>query len=96
LLLALPANELRRLLPQFKRVPCKREQVLMDADSSLEDVYFPDSGVISIVAVYPDGSIIEGRSVRPPGFSCNSPALRQSCRGLPFCERSRRCRRFAP
>jgi len=32
LLLALPPNDLRWLLPQLKRVQCKREQVLMDAD----------------------------------------------------------------
>jgi CRP-like cAMP-binding protein len=83
LLLALPANELRRLLPQFKRVPCKREQVLMDADSSLEDVYFPDSGVISIVAVYPDGSIIEMATIGregSTGFQAVLGAKRSSAR----------------
>ncbi|MGO8914393.1 MAG: Crp/Fnr family transcriptional regulator [Stellaceae bacterium] len=31
----------------------------MDADSSLDHVFFPDSGVISVVAVYSDGKIIE-------------------------------------
>src|ERR1700738_4827137 len=31
----------------------------MDADSSLDHVFFPDSGVVSAVAVYADGSIIE-------------------------------------
>jgi hypothetical protein len=25
----------------------------MDADSSLDHVFFPDSGVVSVVAVYP-------------------------------------------
>ena len=31
----------------------------MDADSPLDHIYFPDSGVVSVVAVYADGSIIE-------------------------------------
>ena len=29
----------------------------MDADSSLNHVFFPDSGVVSVVAVYADGSL---------------------------------------
>jgi CRP-like cAMP-binding protein len=41
--------------------------VLVDADSSLEHVYFPNSGVISIVAVYPDGSIIEMATIGREG-----------------------------
>jgi hypothetical protein len=43
--------------------PCQRAQVLMDADSSLDHVFFPDSGVVSVVAVYADGSI--ARQIRP-------------------------------
>jgi CRP-like cAMP-binding protein len=59
LLLALPSRDLKQLLPQLTHIPCRREQVLTDADSSLDHVYFPDSGVVSVVAVYSDGSIIE-------------------------------------
>src|SRR5690349_18515909 len=85
LLLALPANEFRRLLPQLKRVQCGREQVLMDADSSLDDIYFPDSGVISIVAVYPDGNIIEMATIGREGgtgFQAVLGAKRSSVRLL--------------
>ena len=56
LLLALPARSLKQLIPDLKHIECKREQVLLDADNSLDHVYFPDSGVMSVVAVYPDGS----------------------------------------
>src|SRR5438105_12609112 len=59
LLLALPSSDLQQLLPELEYIRCKREQVLMDADSSLDHVFFPDSGVVSAVAVYADGSIIE-------------------------------------
>jgi len=67
LLLALPPRNLRQLLPDLKLVQCQSEQVLIDADSSLDHVYFPDSGVISIVAVYPDGSIIEMATIGREG-----------------------------
>jgi CRP-like cAMP-binding protein len=39
----------------------------MDADSALDHVYFPDSGVISIVAVYSDGSVIEMATIGREG-----------------------------
>jgi CRP-like cAMP-binding protein len=41
----------------------------MDADSSLDQVFFPDSGVISVVAVYADGSIIEMATIGREGCS---------------------------
>jgi CRP-like cAMP-binding protein len=59
LLLALPSSDLQRLTPELEQISCERAQVLMEADSSLDHVFFPDSGVISAVAVYADGSIIE-------------------------------------
>ena len=66
-LLALPRRDFKQLLPQLTRIPCRREQVLTDADSSLDHVYFPDSGVVSVVAVYPDGSIIEMATIGREG-----------------------------
>src|SRR5262245_45856389 len=67
LLLALPESDLKQLLPDLEYIECKREQVLVDADSSLDHIYFPDSGVISVVAVYPDGSIIEMATIGREG-----------------------------
>jgi CRP-like cAMP-binding protein len=67
LLLALSDCELERLRPELEYIECKREQVLIDADSSLDHVFFPDSGVISVVAVYPDGSIIEMATIGREG-----------------------------
>jgi CRP-like cAMP-binding protein len=69
LLLALPARNLKRLMPQLEQVSCQRAQVLMDADSALNHVFFPDSGVVSVVAVYADGSIIEMATVGREGFT---------------------------
>jgi CRP-like cAMP-binding protein len=67
LLLALPSRDFKQLLPQLTHIRCRREQVLTDADSSLDHVYFPDSGVVSVVAVYSDGSIIEMATIGREG-----------------------------
>jgi CRP-like cAMP-binding protein len=67
LLLALPSRDLKRLLPQLERIRCQRSEVLMDADSSLDHVFFPDSGVVSVVAVYSDGTIIEMATIGSEG-----------------------------
>src|SRR5437763_7828674 len=67
LLLALPARNLKGLMPELEHVPCQRGQVLMDADSSLDHIYFPDSGVVSVVAVYADGSVIEMATIGREG-----------------------------
>ena len=52
-------------MPELEQIRCEREQILMDADSSLDHVFFPDSGVVSAVAVYADGSIIGDDAVLP-------------------------------
>jgi len=67
LLLALPPADLRQLLPELQHIRCDRSQVLMDADGPLDYVFFPDSGVVSVVAVYADGSIIEAATVGREG-----------------------------
>src|ERR1700720_3602601 len=67
LLLALPSSDLTRLMPELELILCDRGEILMDADSSLDHVFFPDSGVVSAVAVYADGSIIEMATIGREG-----------------------------
>jgi CRP-like cAMP-binding protein len=67
LLLALPQRYLGHLLPDLEVIRCESEQILLDADSSLDRVFFPESGVISVVAVYADGSIIEMATIGREG-----------------------------
>ena len=67
LLLALPPRNLKRLAPELEPIPCAREQTLVEANSSLDHVFFPDSGVVSVMAVYADGSIIEMATVGREG-----------------------------
>jgi CRP-like cAMP-binding protein len=47
----------------------------MDADSSLDHVFFPDSGVISAVAVYADGKIIEMATIGREGCTAVQAVL---------------------
>src|ERR1700675_1449918 len=75
LLLALPASTFRLLLPELEQVRCEREQILMEADVSLAPIFFPDSGVVSPVAVYADGSIIEMATIGREGCTAVQAVL---------------------
>ena len=75
LLLALPFSDLQQLLPELEQIRCQRELILMDADSSLDHVFFPDSGVVSAVAVYADGSVIEMATIGREGCTAMQAVL---------------------
>jgi len=66
-LLALPSRNLARLSPDLEHIRYKPEQVLIEADGSLDHIYFPDSGVVSVLAVYADGSAIEMATIGREG-----------------------------
>jgi CRP-like cAMP-binding protein len=67
LLLALPARDLKRLMPQLEHVCCQPGQIFLDADSSLNQIFFPNSGVVSAAALYSDGSITEMATIGREG-----------------------------
>jgi CRP-like cAMP-binding protein len=69
ILLALPSRNLKRLMPELEQIHCQRAQILMNADSVLDHIFFPDSGVVSVVAVYADGNVIEMATVGREGFT---------------------------
>jgi CRP-like cAMP-binding protein len=56
-------------MPKLEHIRCRYRQILMDANSSLDHVFFPDSGVVSVVAVYEDGSIIEMATIGREGIA---------------------------
>jgi len=74
-LLALPTSDLEQVMPELEQIRCQREQVLMDADNLLDHVFFPDSGVVSVVAVYADGSIIEMATIGREGCTSAQAVL---------------------
>jgi CRP-like cAMP-binding protein len=67
LLFALPSRDLKGLLPELEHIRCQREQVLMDAEGSLDYVFFPEYGVVSVLAVYADGGVIEMATIGREG-----------------------------
>jgi len=67
LFLALSSANLKRLKPELEQVLCEREQILLEADSEIENVFFPDSAVISVVQVYEDGGMIETATIGREG-----------------------------
>jgi CRP-like cAMP-binding protein len=75
LLLALPTRNLKRLMPELEHIRSPRALVLMNADSSLDHVFFPDSGVVSVLAVYADGNIIEMATIGREGCTGVQAAL---------------------
>src|ERR1700691_2162781 len=75
LLRALPSSNLKRLMPELEQIRCQRGQVLMDADSALNYVFFPDIGVVSVVAVYADGSVIEMATIGREGCTAVEAVL---------------------
>ncbi|HEX4555737.1 MAG TPA: Crp/Fnr family transcriptional regulator [Xanthobacteraceae bacterium] len=56
-------------MPELEHIPCSSGQVLLDADSSLDHIFFPHSGVISVVAVYANGNTIEMATIGREGCS---------------------------
>jgi CRP-like cAMP-binding protein len=75
LLLALPSSDFQQLMPELEQIRCERDQILMDADSSLDHVFFPDIGVVSAVAVYADGSVIEMATIGREGCTAVQAVL---------------------
>jgi CRP-like cAMP-binding protein len=54
-------------MPELEHIRCQTGEVLVEAEGVLDDIYFPDSGVISMVAVYADGSTIEMATIGREG-----------------------------
>lgn len=90
LLAALPRRDRDRLVPELKPVSLGFEEVLYEPDGFIRQVYFPTSGVISLLLLLEDGSVAEvgrvgnegwsasrsswGYGPAGPGPSCRSPA----------------------
>jgi CRP-like cAMP-binding protein len=67
LLLSVPPRDLKQLAPKLDFIRCERGQILSDVDSPIDHVFFPNSGVISIMAVYADGNVIEMATIGREG-----------------------------
>ena len=68
LLRALPLAEYARLLPRLTPVALGLKQVLIEPDAPIRDVYFPRSGVGSMIADGQAGGAVEVGTIGPEGF----------------------------
>ena len=59
LLASLPRAALARLVPQLEEISFEVRQVLYDQDKPIDYVYFPLTGVFSLVVVLQDGTMVE-------------------------------------
>jgi len=69
LLLSLPPRDLKQLAPKLDFIRCERDQILLDVDASIDHVFLPNSGVVSIMAVYADGNAIEMATIGREGYA---------------------------
>lgn len=58
-LAALPTEDYQRLLPGMETFSLPHSQVLWDAEESIEYVYFPSRGLISLITIMESGEIVE-------------------------------------
>ena len=68
LLAALPKEEYKRLLPKMETVSLSFKQYLYQPNERIEYVYFPNSGVVSVVNVLGDGGTVEVATVGNEGM----------------------------
>ena len=68
LLLGLPAKEAELLIPKLEFVRLKVHHVLHEPGDTLKSAYFCNSGLISILSIFPDGKSVEVGLVGKEGF----------------------------
>jgi CRP-like cAMP-binding protein len=68
ILLSLPRKELELLLPKLEFVRLKVHHVLHEPGDTLKSAYFCNTGLISILSVFPDGKSVEVGLVGKEGF----------------------------
>jgi CRP-like cAMP-binding protein len=69
LLSALPKEEYKRLLPNLELVSLNFKQIIYAPDQLIDYVYFPKSGIISLVNVTEDGRTVEAAMVGNEGMA---------------------------
>lgn len=69
LLAALPRNEYNALAPQLERVPLIYNENIYEPGAVIDHVYFPESGIISLLSRVDEGSSIEVGIVGSEGLA---------------------------
>jgi CRP-like cAMP-binding protein len=69
LLASLPPSELARLLPALEPVELKAQQTICEPGAPFSHVYFPEQGLISVLAIMAGGNTIEVGTIGAEGMS---------------------------
>ena len=65
ILSTLPRKEYERLLPSLEEIPLVFEKVLYEPGEVILDVYFPTSGIVSLLAAVEDRATLDSRPPAP-------------------------------
>jgi CRP-like cAMP-binding protein len=69
ILLSIPPREFSEVIPRLELVRLKLHQVLHEAGETIKSGYFVNEGMISILAVQPDGKSVEVGLIGNEGFA---------------------------
>ena len=82
LLSFLPSDELERLRPHLRPVTLVLHQVLHEVGSSIDDVFFPESGLVSLTADTKDSGLVEVGMTGREGFVGTAVPLNTEARAV--------------
>lgn len=68
ILAALPPDQLARIQPHLELVELPLRKVLIDPNRAIQDVYFVEEGVVSILGVMQDGTAVETATIGYEGM----------------------------
>src|SRR5215468_4204212 len=74
-LAALPPHDFSLLAPHLRTIPLERGVMLHDVGEEIEHVYFPHSGMVSLVAVMQNGATVETATIGRAGVIGASAGL---------------------
>src|SRR5262249_31468098 len=74
-LAALPPHDFSLLAPHLRTIPLERGVMLHDIGEEIEHVYFPHTGMVSLVAVMQSGATVETATIGRGGVIGASAAL---------------------
>lgn len=80
IVLRLSRKECEQLLPQLELVRLKLHQVIYEAGDTMKSCYFVNTGILSVLAVQPDGKSVEVGLIGSEGFLGLRDKGRQSSR----------------
>jgi CRP-like cAMP-binding protein len=69
LLAGLPDPDFQRLRPRLTTMPLRSRQVLQKQGERIQQVYFPNAGILSMATVLSDGAVVEAAAIGDEGMA---------------------------